>query len=469
LEQRHSAAPGPLWALEQHLSLRLSRSWQWSVWLHTQATVISPSVALQASHSASCNKIVLTYLPRCRIFPQRGFLGNSMTIDVQNWALHRKAVTRPLRSTILASTAAFSFLVWIIINNNFESAPQYLFVVITSYLSSCFFIVWTFFRNTKSDLSIIARDGVLSIPRVFLNYHSINLREIKSVEKYGSVAILIAPICKSPILVEQKNFESIEAFETFFQFLMRLSPSSQCRKEAQEIKIIEARRENNGVILMLLLTLSMLATYAASKSSSFEQISQGALAVGGLIKGTIARGEFYRIASSFFLHSTPFHLGLNILSLAIIGQRIEILFGRVRFVNILFASAITGSLLSLSFSSYETVIGASGGIFGLFGAYFFVCITSQQQLPGSVSVSVKTLSIILSLQILFDLISDGVDICSHIGGFMFGFVYVRLILRRYMAVNAVAFSLTELFAALGMSLAYVSGITYFFYQYVDLQ
>jgi hypothetical protein len=71
----------------------------------------------------------------------------------------------------------------------------------------------------------------------------------------------------------------------------------------------------------------------------------------------------------------------------------------------------------------------------------------------------------LTLQILSDLMSEGVDILSHIGGFIFGFLYARLILHRHMAVNAAAFSFTELFAAVGLTLAYVSGLIYFFYQY----
>lgn len=388
-----------------------------------------------------------------------------MTKNARNWVLNRRAVTVPLRSTALASTAAFALLVHSIITANVELAPIYLFVVITLYLGSCFFITRAFIRNTKAELSIIVHDDVLSIPRVFLNCHSINLREIKSVEKYGTVAVLIGRLHKSSILVEQQNFESRDAFETFVQFLTSFSTNNYCPKAVEEIKIVTARREANGAALMSLLALSLLTTYAVSASSSIED----AVLIGGLIKETMARGEVYRIASSFFLHFTPFHLGLNIISLSIVGQHIEALMGRVRLINILFASAITGSLFSLSFSPYETVIGASGGILGLFGAYFFICITSHQRLPGSVSVSVKIISLALALQILFDLMSEGVDIFSHIGGFIFGFLYARLILHPYMAVNAAAFSFAELCAAVGLTLAYVSGLIYFFYQYVGFR
>jgi rhomboid protease GluP len=392
-----------------------------------------------------------------------------MPKNVQNWALRRRAVTGPFRSATLASTAAFAFLVWSIITTNVELAQLYLFLVISLYVGSCFFIARAFILNTKEELSIIVHDGVLSIPRAFLNCHSISLREINSVEKYGTVAVLIGRLHKSPILIEQQNFESRDAFETFVQFLAQFSKNNHCPKAVEEIKIVTARREDNGTKLMSLLALSMLATYAVSASSSIDQISKDAVLIGGLIKETTARGEFYRIASSFFLHFTPFHLGLNIISLAIVGQRIEALMGRVRLINILFASAITGSLLSLAFSPYETVIGASGGILGLFGAYFFICITSQQLLPGSVSVSIKTISLVLALQILSDLMSEGVDIFSHIGGFIFGFLYARLTLKRYIAINAAAFSLIELCAAVGLTLAYVLGLIYFFYQYVGLR
>jgi membrane associated rhomboid family serine protease len=392
-----------------------------------------------------------------------------MTKNGPNWVLSRKAITVPLRSATLAGTAAFAFLVRSILTGNVELAPLYLSVVITLYLAGCCFMARTFIRHTKSELSIIVHDGVLSIPRVFLNPHSINLHEIKSVEKYGTTAVLIGRLHNSSILVEQPHFESIDAFETFVQFLTPFSINNHCPEVAEEIKIVTARREANGTVLMSLLALSLLTTYAVSANSSIEQISNDAVLTGGLIKETMARGEVYRIASSFFLHFTPFHLGLNILSLAIVGQHLEALVGRVRLINILFASAITGSLLSLWFSPYETVIGASGGILGLFGAYFFICITSQKRLPGSVSVSVKIISLGLALQILSDLMNEGVDICSHIGGFIFGFLYARLILHRYMAVKATIFSFAELCAAIGLTVTYLIGLGYFFYQYIGFR
>jgi membrane associated rhomboid family serine protease len=389
-----------------------------------------------------------------------------MTKNIQNWALRRGAAAGPFRSTILASTAALTFLVWSIITTNVELAPLYLFFVITSYIGSSFFMARAFIHNTKSESSIKVQDGVLSIPRTFLKCHTINLREINSVEKYGNFAVLIGLAAKSPILVEQQYFESRDTFETFVQFLTEFAINNNCDMAIDEIKLITARREHNGSRLMSLLALSMLATYAVSASSSFEQISEDALQIGGLIKGTIVQDELYRIASSFFLHSSPFHLGLNILSLGAVGQRIEALMGRVRLINILFASAITGSLLSLCFSPCEIVIGASGGIFGLFGAYFFICLTSEQRLPGSVSISVKLLSLVLTLQILSDLMSEGVDIFSHIGGLILGLLYARITLHRHMAINAAAFSRTELFAAVGLTLAYILGIISFFHKYI---
>jgi membrane associated rhomboid family serine protease len=403
------------------------------------------------------------------VFSTRFFRKILMTKNVKNWALRRKAVTGPFRSTAFAGTAALAFIAWSIITTNAELAPLYLSAVITLYLGGCFFLARALLRNTKAELSIIVHDGVLSIPRAFLTCHSINLHEIKSVEKYGTFAVLIGRLRKSPILVEQKNFESADAFETFVQFLTQFSTNNHCSKAVEEMQIVMARRGANGAALMSVLALSLLATYAASVSSSIEQISTDAVLLGGLNKQSSVQGELYRIASSFFLHFSPFHLGLNILSLAIVGQRIEALMGRVRLINILFASAVTGSLLSFSFSSYETVIGASGGILGLFGAYFFICITSQQRLPASVSVSVKTISLVLILQILSDLMSEGVDIFSHIGGFVFGFIYARLTLHRYMAVNATVFSFIELFAAVGLTLAYISGLIYFFYQYLGFR
>jgi membrane associated rhomboid family serine protease len=298
------------------------------------------------------------------------------------------------------------------------------------------------------------------LKRQFVHFH-----EIKSIEKYFDsvkiIAVLIGRSNKSSIFIERRNFNSGDQFEEFVQFLAQFALKNHAKEAAADIAAVTARREAKDSSFMALIALSIFGTYVVLAAPGFESISEGAIIRGGLIKESLLTDQFYRFASSFFLHYTPFHLGFNILSLAIVGQYIDVILGRVRFINVLFCSAILGSLLSLAFSPYAAVIGASGGILGLLGAYSLVCIKYERQLPGSVSVSGRVILLVLVLQILGDVATEGGDIFSHIGGFFFGFLYAGLALHRRSVVKAAIASSAERCIAAGVTLAYGGGLIYF--------
>lgn len=91
----------------------------------------------------------------------------------------------------------------------------------------------------------------------------------------------------------------------------------------------------------------------------------------------VAEQEPWRLLTSAFAHSpsAPFHIMFNMLALWFIGQRLEATLGRGRFLGLYLASAIAGSVTWLVLqpvNSWSPVVGASGAVFGLFGALFVV-------------------------------------------------------------------------------------------------
>jgi membrane associated rhomboid family serine protease len=143
------------------------------------------------------------------------------------------------------------------------------------------------------------------------------------------------------------------------------------------------------------------------------------------------------------------------------GRHVDVILGRVRCLQILFGAAISGSLLSFAFSSADIVVGASGGLMGLLGAYFLLILKYHQYLPGSVSTSVKTISLTLALQLLSDMANENVDIFSHLGGILFGILYVSWGSHRRPLVSAALSSGSAVGVAVTMTLAYATGLTYF--------
>lgn len=83
----------------------------------------------------------------------------------------------------------------------------------------------------------------------------------------------------------------------------------------------------------------------------------------------VAEGQWYRLLTSMFLHDGPVHLMFNMLSLWWIGGPLEQALGRARYLALYFVSGLAGSALTYLLSPPNSLsLGASGAIFGLFGA-----------------------------------------------------------------------------------------------------
>lgn len=89
----------------------------------------------------------------------------------------------------------------------------------------------------------------------------------------------------------------------------------------------------------------------------------------------LVHSHWYSLITSAFLHdpSNPWHILLNMISLAIVGPPVEAEMGRLRFLALYLLSAVGGSIGYYLLAPQNIPgVGASGAIFGLMGAYFVV-------------------------------------------------------------------------------------------------
>lgn len=87
----------------------------------------------------------------------------------------------------------------------------------------------------------------------------------------------------------------------------------------------------------------------------------------------VADGQFYRLVTSAFLHYGVLHLLVNMWALYVVGPALEVTVGRWRFAGLYGLSALGGSVAVYLLAPLNTTTaGASGAIFGLFGAAFVV-------------------------------------------------------------------------------------------------
>lgn len=170
----------------------------------------------------------------------------------------------------------------------------------------------------------------------------------------------------------------------------------------------------------------------------------------GLVPARIAAGlagtaapipAFATLLTHMFLHSGWLHLGLNILFLAWVGRYVEWVTGRWALVGIFLAGGVAGGILQFAVSPASTipVIGASGAIAAVFGAYAVMFASSRaapRKLLG-LTISGETLTALwyaaswIGLQLLTGLVFNvggsvmHIAIWTHIGGFVAGLLIAR--------------------------------------------
>ena len=146
-------------------------------------------------------------------------------------------------------------------------------------------------------------------------------------------------------------------------------------------------------------------------------------------------GNWYTIFTALFLHAGLLHLGSNMIYLLVFGDNIEHRFGYLPFILFYFLSGAFGNLLHMFFSggSSTPVIGASGAIAGVLGAYILlypkrpvrvlVWITIIR-LPALIVIGGWFLLQLLSSLALFSGATEtgGIAYLAHVGGFVSGFI-----------------------------------------------
>ncbi|MGH1526809.1 rhomboid family intramembrane serine protease [Leifsonia sp. L25] len=140
--------------------------------------------------------------------------------------------------------------------------------------------------------------------------------------------------------------------------------------------------------------------------------------------GTFGVGfEPWRMLTSVFAHANIIHIALNMYTLWVFGMALEPLLGRVRYLALFVISGFAGSLGVLLLSSpVQPVLGASGAIFGMFGAFFII----QRRLGGNATQMLVLLAINLGIGFLpgFN-IAWQAHVGGLVGGLLVGLIYVE--------------------------------------------
>jgi len=163
---------------------------------------------------------------------------------------------------------------------------------------------------------------------------------------------------------------------------------------------------------------------------ALQWVTQGAVTSALAYFPPLTAQEPWRMLTVALVHSdrSIFHIIFNMYSLWVLGPLLEGLVGRARFAAVYVLSALGGSVAVLWLAPLSVVVGASGAIFGLLGAFFVI----QRRLGGR---NVQ-LVVIIAINLALGFLIPNVSWQSHIGGLLVGALCAWVMLRTRRADQA---------------------------------
>ncbi|WP_203361753.1 rhomboid family intramembrane serine protease [Bacillus sp. REN10] len=146
--------------------------------------------------------------------------------------------------------------------------------------------------------------------------------------------------------------------------------------------------------------------------------SSNLIRFGAKFNPLIFEGEWWRFFTPMFLHIGFLHLLMNTAALYLLGTAVEKIFGRLRFLFIYLFAGFTGTLASFLMNDSLSA-GASGAIFGCFGALLYFGTVYPRQFFRTMGMNII---FIIIINLVFGFTMPGIDNAGHIGGLIGGFL-----------------------------------------------
>lgn len=181
---------------------------------------------------------------------------------------------------------------------------------------------------------------------------------------------------------------------------------------------VKNKKTEVSIITYILIAVNILAYILTSYLSSniFDSNKGVLIFLGAKVNYLITAGEYYRLITCMFLHGGIVHLAFNMYALYSLGPFIENVYGKTKYLIIYFVAGIISSIFSYIFSTSVSV-GASGAIFGLFGAALVFALKMRDRVGKSFITNITSV-ILINLFMGFSM--TNVDNFGHLGGLIGG-------------------------------------------------
>lgn len=170
--------------------------------------------------------------------------------------------------------------------------------------------------------------------------------------------------------------------------------------------------------------------YTSIIGNNFIETSDSVIRVYGQVNALVYEGAYWQLFTAIFIHADLLHLFGNMLFLLIFGLRAEELFSTTEYFLIYLLSGLTGNLLTLLLGPQLVSVGASGAIFGMFGA---VAIYVRRAIGQSILSALMYAFFLLMISW-----GPNVNFLAHLGGLVAGLLigYLLAVKRKFKVVYA---------------------------------
>ncbi|WP_409303954.1 rhomboid family intramembrane serine protease [Peribacillus sp. SCS-155] len=142
----------------------------------------------------------------------------------------------------------------------------------------------------------------------------------------------------------------------------------------------------------------------------------------------IADGEWWRLITPIFLHSSFEHVMFNCVALYILGEALESSIGSVRLLLLFVCTGIIANIITYLVHPLTYIhVGASGSLYGLLGFYLFFSIFKKSLLSRQKRIMIYSLAIV---GIILTFIQPGINHTGHLGGLAAGLLIAPLLSKK---------------------------------------
>lgn len=240
---------------------------------------------------------------------------------------------------------------------------------------------------------------------------------IMDASRYDEKSLQLEHQLQKPFSFKAPAAEEMEEGQVAYLKQTALSASVQKAKEEQQL-FTAGKPFFTYIFIIWQIGVFLLMEINGGSTNSSTLIDFGAK-----YNPLILQGEWWRFFTPIVIHIGFLHLLMNTLSLYFLGSEVERIYGRLRFLFLYIFAGFAGALASFIMNSNISA-GASGAIFGCFGALLYFGIVHPKLFFRTMGANVIIL-ILFNLGYGFSV--EGIDNAGHIGGLVGGFLAAGIV------------------------------------------